>query len=191
MRENQPTIREKAEQLLRVRLSAAPDTMETVGYGDRIEIRRIWTEKTDPESIGFYAAGQVYAVERQVIALSPAVNESTEICYGITSVSALPDRETNAQELLNGYRVHWAVESTNDYSRDVTYGEDRSPVKNHNAARVLASMKMLAIFLCQIEAHAPRSNRERSVPEFNRSCAINGIDRVIGWFPRKYNPLAR
>lgn len=177
--------------MLQHRLSAEAEAEESIYYGDRVELRRIWSEGGAADSIGLYAAGQVYAVERKVIPLSSAVAESTEICYGITSVSTLPEREANAQELLRAFRGHWAVESKNHYCRDVTYGEDRSPVKHHNAARVLASMKMLAIFLCQIGAHAPCCDRERSLPEFNRSCAINGIDRAIGWFTRKYNPLAR
>ena len=172
-------------------MSSAFDATETINYGDRIEVRRIWTAETDPETVGFCAARQVYAVERQVIPKCPAVDESTELCYGITSVCALPDRESNGKEVLKGFRGHWAVESKNHYSRDVTYREDRSPVKHHNAARVLASMKMLAIFLCQIEAHAPCCDRERSLPEFNRSFAINGVDRAIRWFTRKYNALAR
>ena len=78
----------------------------------------------------------------------------------------------------------------NDW-RDVAYQENRSPVKNHNAARVLATMKMVAIFLCQIEAHRPQSDRERSLPEFNRACAINGIDTALNWMTRNYNPLGR
>jgi hypothetical protein len=56
------------------------------------------------------------------------------------------------------------------YCRDVIYREDRSPVKNHFAARVLAAMKLLATFLTQIKARAFRSDRERTLPEFNRSC---------------------
>ena len=55
-------------------------------------------------------------------------------------------------------------------------------------------MKMMAIFLCQIGAHQPQSDRECSLPEFNRACAINGIDGIdtaISWLTRKYNPIKR
>jgi hypothetical protein len=184
-------MRAKAEQVLSPRLSALPDVQEVSGYGDRIEVRRVWAQEVTAESIGLYAATQVFVVERQVHPLSPTVAASTEKCYAISSVPYFPDPEANARELLNGFRGHWSVESKNHYRRDVTYQEDRSPVKNHNAARVLASMKMLAIFLCQIGAHAPLNDRERSLPEFNRSCAINGIDRAMNWMKRKHNPLAR
>ena len=172
-------------------LKAPPDAEECSAYGDRTEIRQIWAQEVTAESVGLYAATQVFAIQRQVLPLSPTVAESTERCYAISSVPRLPDQKANAIELLQGFRGHWSVESKNHYRRDVTYLEDRSPVKHHNAARVLASMKMLAIFLCQIDAHAPRCERERSLPEFNRSCAINGIDRALNWFKRKHNPLAR
>ncbi len=138
-----------------------------------------------------YAAAQVFIVEREVIPLSKAVKASKELCYAITSTEPLDDRQQNGEHLLRTFRGHWCVESKNHYRRDVTYNEDRSPVKNHNAARVLATMKMMAIFLCQIGAHRPRNDRERSLPEFNRACAINGIETAIGWMTRKYNPLGR
>lgn len=126
-----------------------------------------------------------------MIPTGKAFKASKEFCYAITSTPALGDREHNAEHLLKTFRGHWSVESKNHNRRDVTYQEDRSPVKNHNAARVLATMKMLAIFLCEIEAHRPRCDRERTLPEFNRTCAINGIDTALNWMTRKYNPLRR
>ena len=117
--------------------------------------------------------------------------ESKEVCYAVTSTPAADNPLCNGEHLLKTFRGHWTVEAKNHNRRDVTYQEDRSPVKNHNAARVLATMKMLAIFLCQIEAHRPQCDRERTLPEFNRTCAINGIDTAINWMTRKYNPLGR
>jgi len=184
-------MREKAARWLAQECSKTPHAEDCTDYGDRIEIRRLWAHSTDPESTGLYAASQVFAVEREVIPTSKTVKASRETCYAITSTPTMPDPKRNAEELLQTFRGHWCVEAKNHYRRDVTYQEDRSPVKNHNAARVLATMKMLAIFLCQIEAHRPHSDRERTLPEFNRTCAINGIDTTINWMTRKYNPLAR
>jgi predicted transposase YbfD/YdcC len=189
LRDNQPTMRKKAEQLLEAQYSNPPHIQECIPYGDRIEIRRLWAHQTDPESTALYAASQVFAVEREVIPTSKTFKASKELCYGITSTPACADPQLNANRLLQTYRGHWSVEAKNHYRGDVSYQEDRSPVKNHNAARVLATMKMMAIFLCQIGAHDPQSDRERSLPEFNRACAINGIDRAINWMTRKYNPL--
>lgn len=184
-------MREKAQRWLAPKCREKPHTEDCTNYGDRIEIRRLWAHSTDPESAGLYAASQVFAIEREVIPTSKTFKASKEMCYAITSTSPLADRERNAEHLLQTFRGHWSVESKNHYRRDVTYQEDRSPVKNHNAARVLATMKMLAIFLCQIDAHRPQSDRERTLPEFNRTCAINGIDTALNWMTRKYNPLRR
>jgi len=182
-------MREKAEQLLALECDKPPHAQDCTSYGDRIEVRRLWACPTDPESIGLYAASQVFIVEREVIPLSKTVKASKERCCAITSTESVADREQNGEKLLGTFRGHWAIEAKNHYRRDVTYHEDRSPVKNHNAARVLATMKMLAIFLCQIGAHRPQSDRERSLPEFNRACVINGIDTALNWMTRKYNPL--
>jgi hypothetical protein len=184
-------MREKAERWLAPICSKQPHAQDCTHYGDRIEVRRLWAHSTDPESAGLHAASQVFAVEREVIPTSKAVKASKELCYAITSTAAIDDRERNGEHLLQTFRGHWTVEAKNHNRRDVTYQEDRSPVKNHNAARVLATMKMVAIFLCQIEAHRPQSDRERSLPEFNRACAINGIDTALNWMTRKYNPLRR
>lgn len=182
-------MRAKAQRWLAPKCRRKPHAEDCTNYGDRIEIRRLWAHSTDPESAGLYAAAQVFAIEREVIPTSKAFKASKETCYAITSTSPLANRERNAEHLLQTFRGHWSVESKSHYRRDVTYQEDRSPVKNHNAARVLATMKMLAIFLCQIEAHRPQSDRERTLPEFNRTCAINGIDTALNWMTRKYNPL--
>ncbi|MDH3770136.1 MAG: hypothetical protein OET79_03985 [Nitrospirota bacterium] len=184
-------MREKAERWLAPKCSKEPHAQDCTLYGDRIEVRRLWAHSTDPESTGLYAASQVFAIEREVIPTGKTFKASKEFCYAITSTPAIDDRVLNAEHLLETFRGHWTVEAKNHNRRDVTYQEDRSPVKNHNAARVLATMKMLAIFLCQIEAHRPQSDRERSLPEFNRACAINGIDTALNWMTRKYNPLRR
>jgi predicted transposase YbfD/YdcC len=184
-------MREKAQRWLAPTLQHAPHAQNCTHYGDRIEMRRLWAYPTDPESIGLYAATQVFVVEREVVPTSKTFKASKELCYAISSTPVHADQACNADQLLRTFRGHWTVEAKNHNRRDVTYREDRSPVKHHNAARVLATMKMLAIFLCQIEAHRPQTDRERTLPEFNRTCAINGIDTALNWMKRKYNPLGR
>ena len=183
-------MREQAERWLKTPRLEAPHAQDCVNYGDRIEVRRLWAHPTDPESMNLYAASQVFVVEREVIPTSKTFKASTELCYAVTCTATDPDRTRNAERLLATFRGHWSIEAKNHNRRDVTYREDRSPVKNHNAARILAAMKMLAIFLCEIQAHRPTSDRERSLPEFLRACAINGIDTALNWMTRKYHPLA-
>ena len=182
-------MRQQAEAWLKAKRLSPAHAQEVTRYGDRVEIRRIWAHQTDPASINLYAAEQVFVVQREVIPTGQTHKASNELCYGITSAPAVSSPGSNAKHLLKSFRGHWTIEAGNHYRRDVTYQEDRSPVKNHNAARALAAMKMLAIFLSQREAHQPQTERERTLPEFNRACAVNGIDRAINWMTRKYNPL--
>ena len=191
LRDNQPTMRAHAERLLAREIKNNPHFERCTDYGDRTEIRRIWAHKTDPESAWIYDASQVFVIEREVIPRNKTVKASKESCYSITNEKVQPDIKANAKLLLNTFRGHWTVESKNHNRRDVTYREDASPVKNHNSARIFATMKMLAIFLCEIDAHKPTSERERCLPELNRACAINGIDMAINWITRKHNPLSR
>lgn len=184
-------MRALAESYLALRISHAPEAVETTRYGDRTEIRRIWSHPVSAESIGLYAATQVFVVEREVIATSFGVDSSKELSYAITSMPRLDDLEQNAIAILKVYRDHWGIETGNHQRRDVTYREDQSQIKNKTAARNLSTLKMLSIFLCEIGAHKPDNDRERYLPEFIRSCTINGIDTAIGWITRKYNPLQR
>jgi len=189
LRDNQPTMRAHAERLLSSEIENAPHAQTCTDYGDRIEKRRLWAHATDPQSSWLYAASQVFVIEREVIPTSKTVKASKDLCYGIANAEMNPDYKLNAEGLLKTFRGHWTVEAKNHNRRDVTYQEDRSPVKNHNAARILATMKMMAIFLCEKGVHQPQSDRERNLPEFNRTCAINGINTAINWITRKHNPF--
>ena len=60
--------------------------------------------------------------------------------YGISS---LPAERATARDLLALMRGHWRVESRNHYSRDVTYGEDRSRVRTGARAGQLGGLEQL------------------------------------------------
>jgi len=162
---------------------------ETVPRGDRIDVRRIWTRKTNPEELGFYGAEQVFVVERTVIPKSPGVKDSCEMNYAVSSHKPLPDREKNAAALLRTYRGHWSIENKSHYRRDRSYDEDRNPTRSHNAARVHTAFKQVAIFLCEEGAHKPQNDRECTLPELHRFCSINGIDTAINWIKGRKHPI--
>ncbi len=189
LRNNQPTMLAHAKRLLLQETEHEPHAQTCTNYGDRIEIRRLWSHITDPQSSWLYAASQVFVIEREVIPKGKAIKASKDTCYAITNTEVHPDQKINGDMLLKTYRGHWTVEAKNHNRRDVTYQEDRSPVKNHNAARILATMKMMAIFLCEKGVHKPKSDRERTLPELNRTCAINGVNMAINWITRKHNPF--
>ena len=162
---------------------------ETVPRGDRIDVRRIWTCPTSPEMLGFYAAEQVFVVEREVIPKSSGVKASRELNYAVSSHRALPNCEENAAMLLGTYRGHWTIENKSHYRRDRSYDEDRNPTRSHNAARVFTAFKQVAIFLCEEGANKPDNAREQTLPELHRFCSINGIDTAISWFKGRKHPL--
>ena len=64
--------------------------------------------------------------------------------YGISS---LPAERATARDLLALMRGHWRVESRNHYSRDVTYGEDRSRVRTGHGPANSAALNNLALAL--------------------------------------------
>jgi hypothetical protein len=51
-------------------------------------------------------------------------------------------------------RGHWEIENRLHWVRDVTYQEDKSLVRTGNAARVMASLRSLAISLLRLDGQA-------------------------------------
>lgn len=80
-----------------------------------------------------------------------AVGRTTEeVVYGITSLSR---QEADAERLLALSRAHWGVENGLHYRRDETFGEDRCRVRRGDAARVLASLRNVAVYLLGDREH--------------------------------------
>jgi len=103
-------MRKLAERWLTPICRKQPQARDCTYCGDRIEVRQLWAHSTDPESIGLYAASQVFAVQREVIPLSKAVKASKELCYAITSTEVVEDSKRNGEQLLRTFRGHWTVE---------------------------------------------------------------------------------
>lgn len=76
---------------------------------------------------------------------------TAEVVYGITSLSR---HEANAQRLLGLSRAHWGIENGLHHTRDETFGEDRCRVRRGEAARVLASLRNVAVYLLRQQDHA-------------------------------------
>lgn len=65
-----------------------------------------------------------------------------ETIYGITSLTT---QEAGPMRLLEILRGHWEIENRIHWVRDVTFDEDRSQVRTGVGARVMASLRNLAI----------------------------------------------
>ncbi len=181
LKDNQPTVRAKSEQLLSLLIEGSAHYETTQVTGNRIETHQIWCVATTGEEVGFTAAKQIFAIRRIVVEKSNVGKDSDEISYGITSLSFSGSCEKNGETILAIRRKHWSIESKSHNSRDKTYQEDTCQVRNHQAARTLVSFRQLAIFLSLNDAHTPKNDRDRCVPEFNRFSQFNR-DVVLEWF---------
>jgi hypothetical protein len=75
---------------------------------------------------------------------SGAWKTTAEVSYSITSLG--PAR-ADAAELLKRWRVHWRIENCLHWVRDVTFGEDASPIHVGQAPEVFAVLRNAAISL--------------------------------------------
>ena len=81
---------------------------------------------------------------------------------GFEVVHCLTSREGSAEELAKILTDHWGIENSCHYVLDVTFGEDRSQVRDHQAAQNLTQMRDLARFMLKRFSKATvRSKRMR------------------------------
>lgn len=89
----------------------------------------------------------MFRLARRRTALGKTTEEEV---YGITSLSR---QEADAERLLELSRGHWGIENGLHYRRDETLGEDRCRVRRGEAARVLASLRNVAVYLLRQREH--------------------------------------
>lgn len=95
---------------------------------------------------GFAGACQVFALQRTFVVRKTGVFWEQTV-LGITSLG--PDT-ASPDALLFLVRGHWSVENKSHYVRDVTYGEDKSPVRVGNLPQVMAIFRNVAIALIRL-----------------------------------------
>ena len=82
-------------------------------------------------------------VERPARATGPA-RITTEVAWAITS---LPPERASAADLLRRWRTHWHIENRLHWVRDVTLGEDASPIHLGQAPLVIALLRTAVVEL--------------------------------------------
>lgn len=110
-------------------------------------------------------------IERQVTRKKTG-KVATEVVYIVTSLDA---EEATPAELLALVRGHWQIESQH-WIRDMAYDEDRCRIRTGSGARMMATLRNVAIGL--IHAASPGRGFSRTV----RELAANGhlTLRLIG-----------
>lgn len=89
---------------------------------------------------------QVLQLER-LITRKDTGKVTREVVYTVTS---LPPERASANVLLNLWRQHWSIENKLHSVRDVTFDEDRSPVRTAQIPHALAALRNAAISLLRL-----------------------------------------
>lgn len=119
----------------------------------------------DGATLGLAGAAQIFRLDQQVDYLrrGQVIKTTRETRYGVLSVTpqaAVPD---TVLALVRGY---WGIETRQHYRRDHTQREDHCQVRHPTAARNLALMRSLAIFLYERQRGARHG--QRSLPDWQR-----------------------
>ena len=123
-----------------------PREPSVAGTGDfelnrgRVELRFIsGCEPTDPQQAGFPSARQAASLTRLVLREDKTSRETVHL---ITSLEA---GRASGKDLKKIKRDYWGIESKLHYRLDNVLDEDRSRVKNPNAALVLGMFRRLVV----------------------------------------------
>src|SRR5438045_2763031 len=88
------------------------------GHG-RIEVRRLWCQATEPQTIGLAGVAQVVRIQRHIqeVRKGQVTKTSTQVVFAISS---LWPEEAGSNELLHIARDHWSIENGQHHRRDRT-----------------------------------------------------------------------
>jgi predicted transposase YbfD/YdcC len=102
------------------------------------------------QQLGWSGVQQVFRITRRRTLRNRetgALETSTEVIYGITSLSR---KQADAQTLLTLNRAHWGIENRLHWVRDETFAEDKSRIRTRHGPQQLATARNAAIALCRI-----------------------------------------
>ena len=106
----------------------------------RVELRFISAcEPTDPEQVGFPSARQIASLTRLVLRKDKTSEETVRL---ITSLDA---SKASGKDLKKIKRDYWGIESKLHYRLDNVLDEDRSRVRNPNAALLLGMFRRVVV----------------------------------------------
>jgi hypothetical protein len=116
-------------------------------------------------TLGLAGAAQIFRLDQQVDYLrrGQVIKTTRETRYGVLS---LTPEEATPDAVLALVRGYWGIETRQHYRRDHTQREDHCQVRHPTAARNLALMRSLAIFL--YERQRGDRHGQRSLPDWQR-----------------------
>ena len=169
VKDNQPTLNQKLQQI-----AAATAPIDAVGSrtrGRNRDERRTVTVFDPAEKLAStewhqYVAA-IVCVERKVfkrVVSSGLWDWSTETALFVSNTMLTA---VNAADAIRG---HWKIETTSHYSRDVTFGEDKSRIRSNPG--VFARLRSFAFNIL-------KSNKTSTLCQDRYRAALAGIDNLL------------
>jgi len=145
---NQPILRAQCQSLAAETEPLGSQTDHSKGHG-RIETRQVtfFSFEGVPLAKRWAKSGvhTLAVVERKTVHVAKE-KTTHKTSYYITNQKVDQEQQAEQKDLAQAIRRHWGIESDN-WIRDVTFGEDRVRTKNGNQAHILARLRTLAIDL--------------------------------------------
>jgi len=126
---------------------------------------------TTPESLCCVGAQSVVEITREVNFLTGKLRgtQTIEKFYYVSSHRVLAPE---AQELLEGIRLYWSIESGLHQRLDVSAKEDSSRVRNRNSILVLGILRRSAISLYYAWRKKRKNKRQSTLIDFHNAMTL-------------------
>lgn len=116
-------------------------------HGDRAESRVLRSSALLNDYLDWPHVAQVCRIERTITRKGVT---RCETAYAITSPRS---DQANAKQLAALWRGHWGIENRLHWVRDVTFDEDRSPIRTGHAPQIVAALRNTAIGMVRRAGH--------------------------------------
>lgn len=128
----------------------------------RVELRFVARcEPTDPEQVGFPSARQVASLTRLILRKDKTSKETVRL------ITSLDTSQASGRDLKKIKRDYWGIESQLHYRLDNVLDEDRSRVRNPNAALVLGMFRRVVVsFAIPWSKEKKKTNKRISTRSF-------------------------
>lgn len=133
------------------------------GHG-RVEVRRAWVS----DQLAWRTQCSEWTALQSVVLIESerhvAGRVTTERRYYVSSLPA------DASQHLATVRAHWAIENSLHWILDMTFREDESRIRDHNAAENIATVRRVALNLLQ-----------KAKPHYGKTMSIKRLRKNAGW----------
>lgn len=137
VKQNQKKLYRHIEQVMCSKDMISSSYIEMEVNRGRTELRSICVSDFTEEVTGNWAGLKQFVSVQRVVNRNGKKRE--EVAYFISS------RKSNAFLYAQGVRLHWEIENSLHYVKDVTFKEDSSKIKRGNAPQNISTIKNIAI----------------------------------------------